>query len=215
MDISIAKYFLDGLLIGLLASVPVGPLAILVIQRTVNKNFNSGFISGLGVAFGDLFYAIIAGYSFSYIHSMIKRYDIFIHSLGIMVLICLGIFIYRKNPVKEIRQRRNKKAGYFGDFASSFLLTISNPLLVFIFLALFTGFGITLNLSQHYINLALFGGIISGCIVWWASLAGVINIFRHRFTLRILWWFNKVAGVIIILVAVYYVVDMLIKYVLV
>ncbi|MFV0506226.1 MAG: LysE family translocator [Bacteroidales bacterium] len=211
MDISIAKYFLDGLLIGLMASVPVGPLAILVIQRTVNKNFKSGFISGLGVAFGDLFYAIIAGYSFSYIHSMIRRYDIFIHLLGIVVLVCLGIFIYRKNPVKEIRQQRNKKPGYLGDFVSSFLLTVSNPLLVFIFLALFTGFGVTLNLNQHNINFALFGGIILGCIVWWASLSGIINIFRHRFTLRILWWFNKVAGVVIILVAVYYIVDLFIN----
>ena len=114
------------------------------------------------------------------------------------MLILLGLHIFYKNPVKEIRRYRRKGTNYFQDFFFAFLITLSNPLVIFVFLAVLAGSGVVLSVSKPYQSFFIISGIFAGACIWWFILTSIVSIFRHRFNLRLLWWFNKIAGIIII-----------------
>jgi threonine/homoserine/homoserine lactone efflux protein len=202
--------FLKGLIIGVMVSVPLGPIGLLVIQKTVNKSRIAGIMSGLGVALADSFYAVIAGFSLTYILDFVKKHELVFQIVGGLILILLGLSIYFKNPVREIRNFRKKGNSSLQDLIFTFLLTLSNPGTVFVFLAVLTGSGVVLSITEPYEAFFIILGVFSGGSVWWLILTSAVSTFRHRFNLRLLWWFNKIAGVIIILIvlvaAIYYLV---------
>lgn len=189
--------FFNGLIIGLAVSVPLGPIGVLIIQRTVNKDRTSGFLSGMGVATSDAFYAIVAGFSLTWIVNFIEQYQVTFQILGAVIILLLGVHIFLKNPVKDIRRLRRKGSSYFQDFVSSFLISLPNPLVIFVFLAVFTSTGIVMDIDKPYQAFFVVFGIFAGACSWWLILTSVVGIFRHRFNLRLLWWFNKVAGILI------------------
>ncbi len=193
------ELFIKGGIIGFMVSLPLGPIALLVIQRTVNKNRLSGLLSGFGAALSDTFYAIIAGFSLTYIIDFLKQHQVVFQVLGAVVMILLGLHIFYKNPVKEVRRYRRKGTNYVQDFFFSFLITFSNPLVIFIFLAVLTGSGVVLSVSEPYHSFFIILGIFTGACCWWIILTSVVSAFRHRFNLRLLWWFNKIAGAAIII----------------
>jgi len=190
--------FIKGFILGFAVSVPLGPIGVLVVQRTVNKNRTSGFFSGLGAAASDTIYAVIAGFSLTYIINVIKEYQDTFEIVGILMLLFLGIFIYTKNPVKDLKKYRKKGSSYFQDMMSTFLVTFTNPMVVFIFLAVFTSSGIVLNIDKPYQALFMLTGVFCGGTSWWLILTSIVSIFKHKFNLRVLWWFNKIAGAIVL-----------------
>jgi threonine/homoserine/homoserine lactone efflux protein len=188
-----------GILIGLLVSIPLGPIGVLVIQRTVNKNRLAGLMSGMGAALSDTVYAIIAGFSLTFIVDFIREHEILFQIFGAVVVLALGIHIFFKNPVSDLRRNRLRGNTHFQDIISSFLVTFSNPLTVFVFLAVFTSSGVAVNLEQPYHSFFVILGIFLGAFIWWFSLSGIVSLFRHKINLRILWWINKTAGAVIVL----------------
>jgi len=213
---------IKGILIGFLVSIPLGPIGVLVIQRTVNKSRKAGLLSGLGAALSDTLYAIIAGFSLTFVIDFIRENEILFQTVGALVLLALGIHIFFKNPVADLRRNRLRGNTHFQDIISSFLVTVSNPLTVFVFLAVFTSSGVAISLEQPYhsffVFLAVFTssgvaisleqplhsfivilGIFTGAFIWWFSLSGIVSLFRHKINLRILWWINKTAGVLIVI----------------
>jgi threonine/homoserine/homoserine lactone efflux protein len=188
-----------GILIGFLVSIPLGPIGVLVIQRTVNKNRIAGLMSGMGAALSDTVYAIIAGFSLTFIIDFIRAHEILFQSIGAIVVLALGIHIFFKNPVTDLRRNRLRGNTHFQDILSSFLVTFSNPLTVFVFLAVFTSSGVAINLEEPYHSFFIILGIFTGACIWWFSLSGIVSLFRHKINLRILWWINKTAGAIIVL----------------
>ena len=190
---------LKGILIGFLVSIPLGPIGILVIQRTVNKSRLAGLMSGMGAALSDTLYAVIAGFSLTFIIDFIRENELLFQAFGGVVVLALGIHIFFKNPVTDLRRNRLKGNTHFQDIISSFLVTFSNPLTVFVFLAVFTSSGVVINMEKPYHSFFVILGIFSGAFIWWFSLSGVVSIFKHKFNLRILWWINKTAGILIVL----------------
>lgn len=190
---------IKGILIGLLVSIPLGPIGVLVIQRTVNKSRLAGLLSGMGAALSDTLYAIVAGFSLSFIIEFIRAYEIFFQSLGAVVVLILGISIFFKNPVTDLRRNRLRGNTHFQDIVSSFLVTVSNPLTVFVFLAVFTSSGVAISLEKPYHSFFVILGIFLGAFLWWFTLSGIVSLFRHKINLRVLWWINKTAGALIIL----------------
>ena len=188
-----------GILIGLLVSIPLGPIGVLVIQRTVNKSRMAGLLSGMGAALSDTLYAIIAGFSLTFIIDFIRENEILFQTIGALVVLILGIHIFFKNPVTDLRRNRLRGNTHIQDIISSFLVTVSNPLTVFVFLAVFTSSGVAINLEQPYHSFFVILGVFLGASIWWFSLSGIVSLFRHKINLRILWWINKTAGAIIIL----------------
>jgi len=192
----------EGFIIGIAVSVPLGPLGMLCIKRTVNKNWKSGFISGLGIATSDVFYAIIAGFSLTMIIDFVRSYEIYFKILGASMVVLLGLYIFFSNPAKDIQKFKRKGNSYLQDFLTAFLLTISNPLPVFIFIAIFTSYSLVLLMSQPFEALLLIGGIFMGGATWWFILTGLANLFKHKLTIDTLWWANKIIGLGVILIAV-------------
>jgi len=194
--------FLKGVIVGLAVSVPLGPIGILIIQRTVNKNRISGFLSGMGASVSDTIYAVVAGFSITYIIDFIRSYELTFQIFGALMVLALGIHIFFKDPVTDLRKFRRKGNSYFQDFLSTFLITFPNPMVVFIFLAVFASSGIVFQMDDPSQAISMVGGVFVGTNAWWLVLTSLVSMFRHKFNLRVLWWFNKIAGVIIIAVVV-------------
>ena len=192
----------EGFMIGIAVSVPLGPLGMLCIKRTVNKNWKSGFLSGLGIAASDAIYAIVAGFSLTIIIKFITHYEIYFKILGASMVVFLGLYIFLSNPAKEIQKFKQKGTSYLQDFLTAFLLTFSNPLAVFIFIAIFTSYSLVFQLSQLFEALLVIGGIFAGGAFWWFILTGLAYLFKHKLTINTLWWANKIIGLSVILIAI-------------
>ncbi|WP_088655556.1 LysE family translocator [Geofilum rhodophaeum] len=192
----------EGMIVGFSASVPLGPIGVLCIQRTLQRGRLAGFFSGLGAAVSDTIYAVIAGFSLSFIVAFIEEQIFWIQIFGAVILFLLGAHIYRSNPAVQLRRQRRSKSSYLQDFVSTFLLTISNPLALFLFIAFFAGFGVVAPNSGLAGQLVLILGVFLGATTWWLLLTSVVGLFRQAVNLRRLFWINKIAGATIIVLVV-------------
>ena len=169
---------LRGLAIGVMISAPMGPVGILCIQRTLNKGRLAGLYTGIGAAASDLFYCLITGFGLSFIEEFLERNQNVIQLVGSIVLIAFGIYLWRKNPAKELKQPDNQEKGTpRKDILGGFLFTVSNPLILFLIIG--------------------FLGIITGCLGWWWLITFFVNKVRRHFNVRSMWLVNRIiAGVI-------------------
>jgi threonine/homoserine/homoserine lactone efflux protein len=192
------EFFLRGFLGGLVVSLPLGPMAILIIQRTVNKNFKSGFYTALGAVTIDTIYAIIAGFSLTYVITFLREYQMVFQIAGAIVLLVLGLYIFRTHPLHSIKANKSSSNNHFQCFATAALLAVSNPMIILAYIAVFAGTGVVFSIELPMHALLFLSGFISGAMAWWIGITISVNQFRHKFNLRILWWFNKISGAAII-----------------
>ena len=197
----IIHIIISGLLIGILVSAPMGPIGVLCIQRTLNKGRMSGLATGLGASLSDLFYALLTGFGISIVIDFIESNQAPLQIAGSFVLCCFGIYLYRQNPARNIRKRLNQKSSFTQDFASAFLLTLSNPLILFLLIGLFArlNFFVPEMRIGHYI--LGYVSIILGAFIWWFTITFIIDKVRTRFNLRSLWLINQSIGIIIIVMS--------------
>ncbi|MCQ2973619.1 MAG: LysE family transporter [Bacteroidales bacterium] len=185
---------IKGIIIGFLAACPIGAVAILCIHRTISNGFWPGLVMGIGSAFGDFVYAIITGFSISFISDFLTSHRTILGIIGGILMICLGIKIIRTHPAKQMREQRSKtyKNKFFNDFMASFALTVSNPLTIIAFSGLFMAAGsVSISYLETTITLA---GVILGAMLWWLLLVSIINIFRKKVHLRHILWINRITG---------------------
>lgn len=96
-------YIFRGMLIGLMVSVPLGPMGVLIIQKTLHKGALSGFIAGMGAACADLFYATVAAFGLGFVINTIKTHEVILQIVGGIFLLIMGLNIYFANPLKQIK----------------------------------------------------------------------------------------------------------------
>jgi threonine/homoserine/homoserine lactone efflux protein len=198
----ILSLLLKGIIIGLVASIPLGPIGVICIQRTINKGRLSGFISGLGAATADAIFAAIAGLSLSYIINFIEERQLIIEFVGGIIVILLGLKTFYTNPVSQLKRHKKKQNKLIEDFISVLLLTATNPFAIFFFVALFATAGIVHHNQSMGLSFVAIAGVFLGGALWWYTLSSLVNLFRHKFRLKQLWWINKIAGAIIFLLGV-------------
>lgn len=189
------ELLLRGVLAGLAISIPVGPVNIFCIQRTLLKGRMMGIAAGLGAAAADTIYGSIAGFSISMVISFLVRELFWIRLVGGALLIGIGVWYYFKTP-KSLAEERAEKDTPHSDFAAAFLLTLTNPTTVLSFLAVLAG----LHLEEGrpwYQTLFVVAGIFAGAMIWWVALALGANHFRDRVNDRAVLWMNRVAGLAI------------------
>lgn len=192
---------LKGMMIGVLVSAPMGPVGVLVIQRTLSKGRWYGFFSGKGAMVSDLFYAMITGLGLSFVTEFIKENESGIQLLGSIVLIGFGLWIYRTNPVSSLRKSRNGSTTYWQDFATAFFLTLFNPLIIFLFIGLFARFNFIsgdFTYSEFFLGLL---GVAVGAMLWWTLITSIFASLREKFNLRRLLLVNKLIGGVIMAIA--------------
>ncbi len=195
----IPAIFIKGIIIGLMVSAPLGPIGIMCIQRTLNRGYMAGFVSGLGAAAADVVFAVIAGFGFSIIINFIEEKHLFFQILGGVFVLYIGFRIFNTNPVKQLRLQRLNKTRLSQDFVSVFLLTISNPVAIFLFIAIMAALKVANDMLSWFELSFMVAGIAGGGILWWFVLASIANRFRKRIRLKSIWWLNKITGSVVFL----------------
>lgn len=189
-----------GLLVGIVASAPMGPVGVLCIQRTLNKGRWYGLVTGLGAALSDIIYALITGLGMSFVLEFIEqpRTMYFLQLIGSILLFAFGFYTYRTKP--HVRPPSKNKGTLAKNFASGFFVTLSNPLIVFLFMALFARF--TFVVPDHIGQQTLgYLSIFLGAMLWWYGLTYVVDKLRTTFELSRISLINSIIGVIVMTVS--------------
>lgn len=187
------------MLIGVLISAPMGPIGMLVIQRTLSKGRWPAFCTGIGAALSDLIYCLLCGLGISFITDFIETHQFGIQMVGGAVLAAFGIFLMRKNPTRALRTSESAPpANYWQDIASGFFLTVSNPLILFFIIGLFARFNFILPEYglHHYIT--AYATIFGGAVLWWYLITFLVSVLRKRINVRSLWLVNRIIGLVLI-----------------
>ncbi len=191
------SFFVRGLLIGLSIAATVGPMCFLCIQRTLQRGQLYGFVSGLGIATADGVYGSVAAFGLTLISNFLVNEQTWIRLIGGLFLIYLGIKTIITKPAERTAIAKTKANSYFGAYASTFLLTLTNPLTILSFAAIFAGIGVGGANKSVVSATAVVLGVFSGSTLWWIILTTAISLLREKFTYPWLLWINRVSGIII------------------
>ncbi len=194
---------IKGLLIGVVASAPMGPVGVLCIQRTLNKGRWYGFVTGIGAAFSDIVYALVTGFGMSFVVEFIKNKEtmFYLQLAGSILLFFFGWYTLRSRPPRSIRPASPRKGTLVHNMVTGFLVTFSNPLIIFLFMALFARF--TFVVPDHVIQQSAgYLAILLGAMIWWFVLTYGIDKVRTRFDVRGIGLFNRIIGSIVIVASV-------------
>ena len=186
---TIFDIIVKGFIIGVVVSAPLGPVGVLCIQRTLNKGRWYGFVTGLGASLSDIAYALLTGYGMSFVFDYINKNIFYLQLLG-------------SNPVQSIRPASSNKGSYFHNFITAFFVTLSNPLIIFLFIGLFARFAFVQPGVVVFEEITGYLAIASGALVWWLGITYFVNKVRTKFNLRGIWILNRVIGSIVMLVSV-------------
>jgi threonine/homoserine/homoserine lactone efflux protein len=189
---------IKGMAAGFTISMPVGPVAVLCITRTLHKGRFSGFITGAGGTTADTFYALAAGFGLSIVINFIEDNRTFLHILASVFVLFFGVLIFTKNPVKDYRNRGKDQSGWIADYFSTLPLAFTNPVSLFVYLGVFSGISLAYAESSISAPLLLVPGVFAGSLMWWFTLSSIIYLFRNRIKLRTLLRINQIAGLLII-----------------
>ena len=169
-QVTILDLLLKGLIIGIVVSAPLGPVGVLCIQRTLNKGRWFGFVTGVGAALSDICYALITGYGMSFMDELILKHHIFLQVVGSIMLLAFGIYTFRSNPVKSLRPSSGTRGTYLHNFVTAFFVTLSNPLIIFLFIGLFARFSFVMPGSPIGFQLVGYFGHYPGRIAGGSAL---------------------------------------------
>lgn len=194
------EIIIKGLLIGLCISVPLGPIGMLTIQRTLTRGQKYGIVTGLGATTSDLVYTIVTLFFLSFVLDFIEQHRFIIQLIGSLVVAFFGYYIYRSNPSTQPKPNEPVKHSLLGDFFSSFALTFSNPLVLFVLIALFARFEFIGNKTTLLVSFVGISSILGGAILWWSMLTFLVSRFKNKLNMRELKIINQITGIIIILI---------------
>lgn len=202
IQLDILDFIFKGLLIGIMASAPMGPVGVLCIQRTLNKGRWYGFITGIGATVSDLLYALFTGFGMSFVMDFIQneRSRFILQICGSIVLLLFGVYCYRSDPTKKMHRKNSRpsKGTLLHNGVTAFIVTVLNPLIVFLFIFLFAQFAFIvpsrpLEMTVGYVS------IVGGALLWWFGLTWLVDKVRGKFDDNGILIINRVVGCIVII----------------
>ena len=189
------RVVLQGLVLGFSIAAPVGPIGVLCIRRSMARGFRSGLVSGLGAASADAIYGAIAAAGLTLVADFLVSQKIWLGLLGGAFLFYLGVKTFLSAPPEEKTNQEIGGAG--GDYISTLLLTLSNPVTIFSFAAIFSGMSAQSLPVYRFSAFLLVLGVFCGSALWWLTLSASVSLLRSRMTPGMLHWVNRVAGAVI------------------
>ena len=196
-DILLIKCIISGFLL----AAPIGPVNLICIRYTLSEGRVPGLIVGMGAAFADVLYGCAAAAGLSILTDFIVKYDIAFRWIGGLFIIFLGFATFRAAP-QNTSDERNPRHSLYSLFAGVFLLTLTNPVTIFTFIAIFSSFGIAVLVTDLFTTALAALGVFIGSAFWWITLTSIVCLFRSKVTPRVIVHINKIAGIIIILLGV-------------
>lgn len=187
--------FLKGLLIGFSIAAPVGPIGVLCINRTLRSGIFPGLISGLGAAVADAFYGCVAGFGFVSVSAFLLSQKMWIQLVGGLFLIYLGVKTFLTHS--ENTSLTDNANTLWKDFTSTLFLTITNPMTIISFIAIYASLGIIEGGANYQEAILIVLGVFMGSLLWWCLLSVGISIIRHKLSETFLLWINRFSGIIL------------------
>ena len=202
-----AGVFVRGVIIGLSIAAPVGPIGVICIRRTLRDGRWMGLASGLGAATADAVYGSIAAFGLALVASALTTQQFWLRLIGGAFLCYLGIRAYCDRPDAPGGPRSTlpaaaaagapRRQGLAGAYASTFVLTLTNPMTILSFVAIYAGLGLTTGQAGALTPALMVLGVFLGSALWWFILSTAANLLRDRLTLASLRWVNRISGVTI------------------
>lgn len=203
IHINILDFIFKGILIGIIASAPMGPVGVLCVQRTLNKGRWYGFVTGVGAAVSDIIYAGFTGLGMSLVMDFVNNQQnrFYLQIVGSLLLMAFGIFTYRTDPTRNMRRSGTNKGTLVHNGVTAFLVTFSNPLIVFLFLACYAQFAFVL--PDHPFEMCVgFLSIVAGALLWWFGLTWLVDKIRGKFDDNGIKLINQVIGAVVVICSV-------------
>ncbi len=194
--------FLKGIIAGFLIAAPVGPIGILCIRRTLAGSYILGLATGVGAGLADTFYGTVAAFSIATIEDFINYYSFYLRLGGGILLIWIGFTIFL-NPPTENGSDDVDGGTLFHGLTSAFFLTVSNPVTLLVFVAVFAAMGISTVNDTASEAIALVIGVFLGANAWWFSLSTSVRLMHHKLSCNQLLWINRMSGASIFAFAIY------------
>ncbi|MBO6188328.1 MAG: LysE family transporter [Prevotella sp.] len=200
IHINIVDLVFKGMLIGVVASAPMGPVGVLCVQRTLNKGRWYGFVTGVGAAVSDIIYAGITGFGMAFVMDFIsnEQNKFYLQIIGSLLLLAFGIFTWRSDPTRNMHQSGQHKGSLWYNTWTAFIVTFSNPLIVFLFMALFAQFAFVIP-DRPFEMLVGFASIVGGALLWWYGLSWLVDKIRAKFDENGIRLINQIIGVAVII----------------
>ena len=203
MPINILDFIFKGMLIGMIASAPMGPVGVLCVQRTLKKGRWYGFATGIGAAVSDMIYAGITAFGMAFVMDFVSNAQnrFYLQIIGSFMLLGFGWYTYRTDPTRNMHKSSPDKGTMWYNTWTAFLVTLSNPLIIFLFMALYAQFAFVL--PEHPFEMAVgFLSIVGGALLWWWGLTWLVDKIRTKFDEQGIRLINQVIGVTVVIVSI-------------
>ncbi|HEU5088084.1 MAG TPA: LysE family transporter, partial [Roseiflexaceae bacterium] len=191
-----ASLLLRGIVLGLSVAAPVGPIGLLCIKRTLTAGRLTGFVSGLGAATADLLYGSVAAFGLTAVTHLLTANLLWLRLVGGLFLLYLGVQTFRSTPADRAAAASGQ--GLLGSYASTFALTITNPLTILSFAGMFAALGVGAAAASYGEGMLVATGVFLGSALWWLVLSGTASMLRDRLHERWLGLINRASGLMII-----------------
>jgi threonine/homoserine/homoserine lactone efflux protein len=188
--------FVRGLVIGLAIAAPVGPIGVLVIRRTLAEGRLMGFVTGMGAASADGLFGFVGALGLTVVSTLLLSGEWWLRLLGGLFLCYLGVTTFLAAPGE--RAANVERGSYIRAYLSTFLLTLTNPLTILSFAAVFAGLGLGVVTGNAGSAMLVVTGVFMGSALWWLLLCGGVSLLRARVTPRALRWINYLSGSVIV-----------------
>lgn len=190
---------IKGLIVGILASAPMGPVGVLTVQRTLNKGRWYGMVTGVGAAVSDIIYAAVSLLGMSFVMEFVEnpRNMFWFKVFGSILMVIFGIYTNLSNPAENLRTGSQTRGSLMHNGLTGFLVTFSNPLIILLFIALMARFDFVV--PEHYWEQGLgYLAIFGGALLWWFGLTYIIDKARNQFQAKTIYLLNRIIGAIVI-----------------
>lgn len=189
-------FLFKGLALGFSIAAPIGPIGILCIRRTLTEGRAHGLVSGLGAATADALYGMVAGFGLTFISSLLIGQRTWLSLIGGTFLCYLGIRTFLSKPAE--REASAQRGGLLGAYASTLFLTLTNPMTIMSFAAVFAGLGIANAPGAYASSGLLVAGVFLGSALWWLVLTNGSSFFLGRFSSHHWRWINRLSGLVLV-----------------
>jgi threonine/homoserine/homoserine lactone efflux protein len=186
---------MQGLLIGFSIAAPVGPIGILCIQRTIRYGKITGITSGLGAATADAFYGAAAAFGLAVVSGVLLSDHIWIQMFGGIALCYFGLRTVRRPFVSYVSAVNKNHLKW--NYLSTLALTLTNPMTILLFVAVFASIGFASSSDPVYTSAFIIAGVFSGSMLWWLALSTFISTIRTKLSNNVMEWIGRIAGMAI------------------
>ena len=186
---------LKSLAMGVAVAAPMGPMSVILIRRTLARGYLAGLGGGLGIAAADGFYGAVAAFGLTAISAALIEHQFWLRLVGGAFLVWLGLRIFFSES--KARGAMAGERGPGGGFFTMLGLTLTNPMTILSFGAIFASLGLVDGAGDYGAAITMTSGVFFGSLFWWMGLCGVIMLVRQRVTGVVMTWLNRIAGALI------------------